>query len=151
MRAVKSFVFMALLFEAHIERITIVSEMADPLGLELGVADDRSPIPIEVRQDLREVLPELDVVYMNSIAFLGDSYRELDSGFRIDRESPLKEGAVVMHPLARKAELDRSLDDTAHNLYFAQAGGAVFVRQALLVSLLGRLRALPDHLHYLTS
>ena len=97
------------------------------------------------------MLPELDVVYMNSLAFLGDSYRDLDKTFRLDRASPLKADAVVMHPLARKQELDRSLDDTRHNLYFAQAAGAVFVRQALLVSVLGRLRALPDHLHYLTS
>lgn len=151
MRAVKSFVLLALLFEAHISKITVVSEMADPLGLELGRADEASRVPIEVCQDLRDVLPELDVVYMNSIAFLGDSYRDLDASFRLTSESPLKEGAVVMHPLARKSELDRSVDDTDHNLYFAQAGGAVFVRQALLVSVLGRLRALPDHLHYLTS
>jgi len=125
--------------------------MADPLGLELARADEASPIPIETCRDLGDVLPDLDVVYMNSIAFLGDSYRDLDKSFRLHRESPLKEGAVVMHPLARKGELDRSLDDTPHNLYFAQAAGAVFVRQALLVSILGRLRALPDHLHYLTS
>lgn len=151
MRAVKSFVFLALLFEAHIEKITVLSEMADPLGLELQRADQASAIPIETCQDLDEVLPELDVIYMNSLAFLGDSYRDLDQNFRLDRESPLKEGAVVMHPLARKQELDRSLDDTQHNLYFAQAAGAVFVRQALLVSVLGRLRALPDHLHYLTG
>ncbi len=151
MRAVKSFVFLALLFESHIERISIVSEMADPLGLELNKADQASTIPIQVCQDLDEVLPELDVVYMNSLAFLGDSYRDLDKSFRLHRDSPFKDGAIVMHPLARKNELDRNLDDTNKNLYFAQAAGAVFARQALLVSILGRLRALPDHLHYLTS
>jgi aspartate carbamoyltransferase catalytic subunit len=151
MRAVKSFVLLALLFESHIERITVVSEMADPMGLELSRADAASTVPVETCRDLGDVLPDLDVVYMNSIAFLGDSYRDLDKSFKLTRESPLKEDAVVMHPLARKTELDRSLDDTEHNLYFAQAGGAVFVRQALLVSVLGRLRALPDHLHYLTS
>lgn len=151
MRAVKSFVFLALLFDAHIESIHVVSEMADPLGVELGRADEASSIPVKTCMDLGPVLPELDVVYMNSIAFLGDSYRELDASYRLDSRSPLKKGAVVMHPLARKAELDRSLDGTNHNLYFAQAAGAVFVRQALLVSILGRLRALPDHLHYLTS
>jgi aspartate carbamoyltransferase catalytic subunit len=151
MRAVKSFVLLTLLFEAHVERITVVSEMADPLGLELQRADEASSIPIETCRDLGEVLPDLDVVYMNSIAFLGDSYRDLDKSFRLHADSGLKPDAVVMHPLARKSELDRSLDDTEHNLYFAQAAGAVFVRQALLVSVLGRLRALPDHLHYLTS
>jgi len=151
MRAVKSFVFLALSFEPHIERITIFSEMADPLGEELAREEVRSSIPIESSTELQELLPELDIVYMNSIAFLGDSYKELDASFQVDAQSPLKEGAVVMHPLARKKELDTSLDETQHNLYFAQAGGAVFLRQALLVSVLGRLRELPNHLHYLTS
>lgn len=151
MRAVKSFVFLSLLFEPHIERITIFSEMADPLGVELSKAEDRSSIPVDSSTELQEALPDLDVVYMNSIAFLGDSYKELDASFSLDGNSPLKPGAVVMHPLARRKELSKTLDDTQHNLYFAQAGGAVFARQALLVSVLGRLRELPDHLHYLTS
>jgi aspartate carbamoyltransferase catalytic subunit len=42
-----------------------------------------------------------------------------------------------MHPLARGAELDRSLDATPHNLYFQQSANAVFVRQALLTAILG--------------
>ena len=151
MRAVKSFVFLALLFEAHIEQITIFSEMAEPLGPELEAAGERSSIPIVTGEDLGERLPELDVVYMNSIAFLGDSYRRLDASLRLSRESELKRDAVVLHPLARGRELDPSLDETQHNLYFAQAAGAVFLRQALLVSVLGRIRALPDHLLYLTT
>jgi aspartate carbamoyltransferase catalytic subunit len=50
----------------------------------------------------------------------------------MDRTSQFKPQPVVMHPLARKDELSTStLDETEHNLYFAQAAGAVFVRQAL--------------------
>jgi aspartate carbamoyltransferase catalytic subunit len=151
MRAVKSFFFLTLLFDAHVRRITIISEMAEPLGDELRDADGCSPIPIESTTDLGEVLGDLDVVYMNSIAYLGDSYRQLGASLRIDRESALKPGAIVMHPLARRDELCKSLDETPHNLYFAQAAGAVFARQALLVPMLGRLGTLPDHLLYLTS
>ena len=51
--------------------------------------------------------------------------------------------AVIMHPLARRDELDVSLDASRHNLYFAQAAGAVYVRQALLVCLLDRVDRLP--------
>jgi len=40
---------------------------------------------------------------------------------------------------ARGPELDVSLDDTQHNLYFNQADGAVWVRQALLLSIFGRV------------
>ncbi|MEX1362259.1 MAG: aspartate carbamoyltransferase [Nannocystaceae bacterium] len=143
MRAVKSFVFMALAFAPAIRRLTVVSELADPFGADLHDAIERSSIPIEVTNDITEVLPELDVVYMNSIALLGDSYKQLGSRYRITTESPLRPDAVIMHPLARRDELDVSLDDSRHNLYFAQAAGAVYVRQALLVSLLGRVHRLP--------
>ncbi len=44
----------------------------------------------------------------------------------------------------REDELDTSLDTTPHNLYFSQAHGAVFIRQALLMSVLGRLKVLPN-------
>src|SRR3546814_18296718 len=75
---------------------------------------------------------------MNSIAFLGDSYRSLDSRFKLNQDSELKEDAVVLHTLARLDELDPNLDGTHHNLYFTQAHGAVFMRQALFISLLNR-------------
>ena len=86
------------------------------------------------------------MIYMNSIAFLGDSYKTLDQRFKLDKDSKLREDAVVLHPLARLDELDTNLDDTDHNLYFTQAHGAVFVRQALLISILNRFNYLPDNI-----
>jgi aspartate carbamoyltransferase catalytic subunit len=144
MRAVKSFLIMALLFHEHIEKVTVISEMADPFGPEVTKSLDLAHIEYEVTNDIREHLPLLDVIYMNSIAFLGDSYKSLDSRYKLDSSSPLKEDAVILHPLARLDELDTSLDKTPHNLYFSQAHGAVFVRQALLLAVLGRLDRLPD-------
>ncbi len=143
MRAVKSFVFMALAFAPAIRQITVVSELADPFGADLHGAIDRTSIPVTVTNDISEVLPELDVIYMNSIALLGDSYKQLDSRFRITTDSPLRPETVIMHPLARREELDVSLDDSRHNLYFAQAAGAVYVRQALLACMLERVERLP--------
>ncbi|MCB0845909.1 MAG: aspartate carbamoyltransferase, partial [Bacteroidetes bacterium] len=75
----------------------------------------------------------------------GDSYKSLDSRFKLNAQSNLKEDAVVLHPLARLDELDPDLDETNHNLYFTQAHGAVFIRQAVLISLLNRLDRLPKH------
>lgn len=139
MRAVKSFLRVSLMFVDAVSRITLVSEMADPVGLDLTEPIEESPIPIDITNDIQEVLPYLDVVYVNSIAFLGDSYRNLDSRYGLDASSRLKADAVIMHPLARNAELSEDLDETQHNLYFAQAAGAVFVRQAVLAAVLDRL------------
>ena len=47
----------------------------------------------------------------------------------------IKPTTIILHPLARGPELSSDLDDTAHNWYFAQARGAVFVRMALLVTI----------------
>lgn len=146
MRAVKSFMYQVLAFAPHFRRVTVISEMADPFGANLTAAVEATDLQVEVTNDATPVIEDLDVIYMNSIAFLGDTYKELDNRYKINAKTPLKSGSVVMHPLARREELDPGLDDTAHNLYFAQAAGAVYVRQALLVTLLGRLERLPTEL-----
>jgi aspartate carbamoyltransferase catalytic subunit len=143
MRAVKSFLYMSLLFRSAIRKVTVISEMADPLGSDVADAVRAAGLELEVTNDIQTKLGRLDVIYMNSIAFLGDSYKTLDSRYKLDASSPLKKDAVILHPLARLDELDTSLDDTRHNLYFSQAHGAVFVRQALLAAILGRLDRLP--------
>ncbi|MBD3257849.1 aspartate carbamoyltransferase [candidate division GN15 bacterium] len=143
MRAVRSFLEMSLVFRQGIKRISIISEMADPLGPFLEQELKDSGLEWDVANDVNDVLSELDVVYMNSIAFLGDSYKTLDSRYKLHKASKLKQGSVVLHPLARLDELSTSLDDTKHNLYFTQAHGAVFVRQALLISTLDRFDRLP--------
>ena len=127
------------MFEGAVSKVTLISEMADPVGLDLTEPIEESPIPIDITNDVNSVLSDLDVVYVNSIAFLGDSYRNLDHRYKLDRSSKLKPEAVILHPLARNDELSPDLDETEHNLYFPQAAGAVFVRQALLAAVLDRL------------
>lgn len=146
MRAVRSFLLMALNFQTHIREITIVSEMADPLDPDLEKSISNAGIKVKVTNAFQDVLPNLDVIYMNSIAYLGDNYLKLDQSFQLNKESNLKKSAVIMHPLARNEELDVDLDATPHNLYFAQAHGAVFMRQALLISILGRLGRVAEDL-----
>ncbi|MBD3258150.1 aspartate carbamoyltransferase, partial [candidate division GN15 bacterium] len=144
MRAVRSFLEMSLLFKGSIRKISIVSEMADPLGPFLEEQMKKSGLKWDVSNDVNDVLSELDVIYMNSIAFLGDAYKTMDARYRLHKGSKLKPGSVVLHPLARLDELSTTLDDTPHNLYFTQAHGAVFVRQALLISTLNRFDRLPQ-------
>jgi aspartate carbamoyltransferase catalytic subunit len=143
MRTVKSFLLMALSFKQHINSVTIISEMADPLGKAVEEIVREAGIAVQITNDMGQHLGGLDVIYMNSIVCIGDQYTAMDASYKLNAASPLKKGAVILHPLARLDELDKSLDETSHNLYFAQAHGAVFVRQALLLSVLGRLYQLP--------
>jgi len=151
MRAVKSFLRMSMIFDNAIGKITVISEQNKPVGPKTWNEVEESPIEIEVKHELGDMVSEFDIIYMNSIALLKGSYELLGSDFMLDAKSPLKKDAVVLHPLARRDELDASLDATDHNLYFAEAAGAVYMRQALLVSVLGRIDALPDSIIYLSS
>lgn len=143
MRALRSFLLIAAQhFAPAVGAVTIVSDDADPLDTELASVLDRHGVAYRCSTEFDGIAPEFDVIYQNSLGLAGEHYRELESTYRIDARTPLKPGAVVMHPLARKAELGTDLDDTPHNLYFDQAAGAVFVRQALLLAIGGRVTAL---------
>jgi aspartate carbamoyltransferase catalytic subunit len=152
MRAVRSFLLLALQFRAGLRKISLVSEDSAPIEPELAALIADSGVDFEIHEGrFADVLPDLDAIYMNSIALLGGNYEELDQRFALDARSPLRSEAVVLHPLARRQELHVDLDDTGHNLYFAQAAGAVFLRQALLICLLGRIDRVPLAVQYLAS
>lgn len=93
---------------------------------------------------VRKLIPELDVIYINSIAWIGDTYTHFQEKISLDGKSKLKESAIILHPLARGDELSTDLDETHHNWYFAQARGAVFVRMALLTCLVQRAERVID-------
>jgi aspartate carbamoyltransferase catalytic subunit len=93
---------------------------------------------------LNERLPELDVIYINSIAWVGDTFESFGDRFVLDKQSPLKSDAIILHPLARGEELSSDLDETPHNWYFSQARGAVFLRMALLTCMCERTERVID-------
>ncbi|MGP3970782.1 aspartate/ornithine carbamoyltransferase family protein [Streptomyces sp. 6N223] len=140
MRALRSFLLMGALHFPHVLRdVTVVSEDPRPLDAELEAALRGASLPAVCTPELQRHVSRFDVVYQNSLTLVGNEYEVFDAAFRIDGDTPLKPGALVMHPLARLDELGTDLDHTSHNLYFDQAEGAVFVRQALLLAVAGRL------------
>jgi len=48
----------------------------------------------------------------------------------------MKHDALVLHPLPRTVELDKTVDDDPRALYFKQAANGLYVRMALLTMLL---------------
>ena len=116
--------------------IVIITDETSPFAEGQREELEKAGLRFRVTGDMNAELPTLDVVYINTIAWVGDDYKELGTRYRLDGSSPLKPGAVILHPLARGSELARELDTTAHNWYFAQARGAVFMRMALLSTIL---------------
>jgi len=97
---------------------------------------DEKGLKLRISSDLDKELPRMNILYQNAILWTGDGFESIGHKFRLDKKSPLREDAIILHPLARGPELSRQLDSTPHNWYFAQARGAVFVRMALLATIL---------------
>jgi aspartate carbamoyltransferase catalytic subunit len=136
MRTVRSLLTLLGLFSSAIKEVVIISDEDQPFAPNQREELEQGGLAIRVTDNLNKALPKLDVVYINAIAWLGEGYEELGSQYHLSKSSPLKPDAIILHPLARGDELPRELDDTPHNWYFAQARGAVFMRMALLSSIL---------------
>lgn len=136
MRTIRSLLLLLAHFVTAIREVVIITDEDQPFSEGQLEELTEKGLEIRVAREMERELPEMDVVYMNSILWVGDNYEELGTKFRLDASSPLKTDAIVLHPLARGKELSRQLDHTPHNWYFAQARGAVFIRMALLSTLL---------------
>lgn len=144
MRTVRSLLLFLSLYAHGIDEVVIICDSADPFDPEQREELEKAGLKLRVAQRLNAELPELDVVYINSIAWVGDSFERIGEDLRLSAASPLKPGAIILHPLARGEELATDLDDTEHNWYFAQARGAVFVRMALITALVQRIHQVMD-------
>jgi len=136
MRTVRSLLTFLGMFSNVIVEVVIISDRDNPFSEGQREQLEQAGLKLRVSQDMNKELPNIDVIYINAIAWLGDRYEELGSQYKLNKSSPLKPDAIILHPLARGDELSRDLDDTPHNWYFAQARGAVFMRMALLSAIL---------------
>jgi aspartate carbamoyltransferase catalytic subunit len=101
---------------------------------------DEHDVAFELESNLERVLPEVDVIYQTRIhpgRLRGDN-RAAVQRYSIDSAMVrrMKPDALILHPLPRTAELDRSVDDDPRALYFRQARNGLFVRMAILTMLL---------------
>lgn len=144
MRTVRSLLRLLSLFPDAIEEVVLISRADENFDPGQREELEQAGLKLRVVHNLDPELPGLDVVYINAIAWVGDTFESMGEGLKLDRNSPLKKGAIILHPLARGDELSTDLDATPHNWYFAQARGAVFVRMALLTTVVRRISAVMD-------
>jgi aspartate carbamoyltransferase catalytic subunit len=105
----------------------------------LGYLEEHG-VSYELISDLRQVIGKVNVVYQTRIH--PERVRENDRA-ELQRYAinstlvrQMKPDALILHPLPRTAELDRSVDDDPRALYFRQARNGLYVRMALLTMLL---------------
>ncbi len=136
MRTVRSLLTLLSRFSDGFKEVIIVCNEDEVFSEGQRELLEKDGLNLSVTKTLNEALPKMDVVYINAIAWVGDSYEELGTEYGLNTSSPLKENAIILHPLARGDELDTGQDNTPHNWYFAQARGAVYMRMALLSTLM---------------
>ncbi|OQA01525.1 MAG: Aspartate carbamoyltransferase catalytic chain [Bacteroidetes bacterium ADurb.Bin408] len=93
--------------------------------------------------DLNDVLPLVDILYMTRIQRERFSdpleYERVKNLYNLNKSmlEHTKENMKVLHPMPRVNEIDIDVDDSPKAHYFQQALNGVYVRQALITSILG--------------
>jgi aspartate carbamoyltransferase catalytic subunit len=104
---------------------------------------DEKGISYTESKDLTEYLKEADIVYMTRVQqerFTDPIEYERVKNAYILRRAMLegtKESMKVLHPLPRVNEIHPDVDASPHAYYFDQARNGVFVRMAIITSILG--------------
>ena len=100
-------------------------------------------IPYEEARRLEDVIGKLDVLYMTRVQrerfFNEEDYIRLKDSYILDMDKMAlaREDMVVLHPLPRVNEIAAAVDNDPRALYFQQAQNGVYVRMALIMTLLG--------------
>ena len=99
-------------------------------------------IPFTEVERLEDAIPQLDVLYMTRVQkerfFNEEDYVPLKDFYILTKAKMelAPEDMIVLHPLPRVNEISVEVDDDPRAVYFKQAQYAVYVRMALILTLL---------------
>lgn len=99
-------------------------------------------IPYEEVIKLEDTISELDLLYMTRVQrerfFNEEDYVRLKDFYILDKKKmkSAKEDMLVLHPLPRVNEISVEVDDDPRAVYFKQVQYGVYVRMALILTLL---------------
>ncbi len=99
-------------------------------------------IPYKEVIRLEEIMPELDLLYMTRVQkerfFNEEDYIRLKDFYILRKEKMdiAKPDCLILHPLPRVNEISVEIDDDPRAVYFKQVQYGVYVRMALILTLL---------------
>jgi len=103
---------------------------------------EKSGVPYEEVVRLEDAIPELDILYMTRVQkerfFNEEDYLRMKNFYILDNKKMelAKEDMYVLHPLPRVNEIAVEVDDDPRAAYFKQMQYGVYVRMALILTLL---------------
>lgn len=128
------------------DNVKIVLISPEELKVPDYVRDDvlrANNIEFKEVEKLGDAMGELDVLYMTRVQkerfFNEEDYVRLKDFYILTKEKMelAKDDMIVLHPLPRVNEISVDVDDDPRACYFRQAQYAVYVRMALILTLLG--------------
>jgi aspartate carbamoyltransferase catalytic subunit len=125
---------------AKFDRVKIFFVAPQELQMKPDILEylDEHGVRYELEFEVERVIGEADVIYQTRIR--PERVRDVhgEKGYIIDSAllGKMKRDALILHPLPRTVELDKSVDDDPRALYFRQAANGLYVRMALLTMLL---------------
>lgn len=128
------------------DNVRIVLISPEELKVPDYVRDDvlrANNIEFKEVEKLEDAMGELDVLYMTRVQkerfFNEEDYVRLKDFYILTKEKMelAKDDMIVLHPLPRVNEISVDVDDDSRACYFRQAQYAVYVRMALILTLLG--------------
>ncbi|MFG6333026.1 MAG: aspartate carbamoyltransferase [Lachnospiraceae bacterium] len=130
---------------ARYEHVTFVfispEELKVPEYIKEDVLDAEN-IPYKEVERIEDVMPELDILYMTRVQrerfFNEEDYIRLKDFYILNNKKMklAKEDMIVMHPLPRVNEISVEVDKDPRAAYFRQVQYGVYVRMALILTLL---------------
>ncbi|MBO5303085.1 MAG: aspartate carbamoyltransferase [Lachnospiraceae bacterium] len=102
----------------------------------------KNNIPFTELERLEDALPDLDILYMTRVQkerfFNEEDYVRMKDFYILTKEklNLAKEDMLILHPLPRVNEISVEVDDDPRAVYFKQAQYGVYVRMALILTLL---------------
>jgi aspartate carbamoyltransferase catalytic subunit len=127
---------------AKFERVKIFFVAPSELQMKPDILEylDEHGIRYELESDIDRVIREVDVVYQTRIR--PERVADIKGLKRYAIDSAvvqcMKPDAMILHPLPRTVELDKTVDSDPRALYFRQAMNGLYVRMALLTMLLDK-------------
>jgi len=116
------------------------------LGMRREVYNDTTEkVTIVETNELDEVLPELDVLYVTRIQKERfpdpEDYEKVKGAYRINPETlrNAKSNLIILHPLPRVDEITLEVDYTPYARYFKETWYGLVTRMALLSLVLGAI------------
>ena len=136
---------------------SLISALVRYSGIKfILISPDELKIPDYIRQDiiiknniefietssLEASIPELDILYMTRVQrerfFNEEDYIRLKDSYILDKHKmqSAKNDMYILHPLPRVNEINPELDNDERAKYFEQAEYGVYIRMALIMTLL---------------